>query len=946
MKCISVLLMGAVAVSAADFTTGQAARLVIGQETFTSQDTNSSATILGADGGVAYAANTLFVADSNRVGATPSNHRVLLFTNLSSNLPAPDAVLVNNRKCPACVGQASVVLGQPDFTTTTENIAATPSGLRLPTAVASDGVHLVVADTNHNRVLIWNSIPTINDQPADVVVGQPDFQSSSVPGNTPNARSMRGPSGVWIQNGKLFVADTQNNRVLIYNQIPTTNGAAADMVLGAPNFTSFVQPDLSQQSTSATASNMLNPVSVTSDGVRLYVTDLGYNRVLIWNSIPTSNDAAAELVLGQPNMNSSLANNAFSGKAATSSTDTINRETPVLCSVSSGKDPAGNPTYPAYCSATLNFPRFALSDGQRLFLADGGNDRVLVFKQVPNTNGQSADFVLGQIGGNVNQASDASDSLRTPMSLAWDGTNLYVSDTFNRRINVYSAGTNAIPYQGVRNAASLNIYALGNVALSGTITANDSVTITICSPPAANANTTGCISPSAANASTSGLTVGTDYTYKIKTNDTFDVIVNALVTAINAGNGNPNVVAAPNLATQTVLLAARQAGPDGNQIAYTTSVSTGAMIVLTAAGGTLTGGGDAAKVSAGTVVSIIANPGSTLASGSASADLTTLNQLPTELANTQVYFNGIQAPLFSVSPTEIRAQIPWEVNDTTSINAFVRSVASGSVTVTTPVAVTIVTQNPGIFPSTGSMATPPEGMILHASSQATGVVLVDGTIQPGDVVTVKIEDRSYTYFVQPGDTLDSVRDALVVIVNQDPKVSASAGIAFARNFILQARVAGPGANGLLFSTSVAGPSGGSGAQLILTPETTALCCANIAFSPVTAANPAVPGEVLLVYATGLGLPVLSESYQNLIQTGVKYPAGGPITQPVNFVSSLAGGKTANILSASLKPGTVGTYEVLLQLNSSMPTNPLTNVYIAQDVYISNIVTFALVSPTQ
>jgi uncharacterized protein (TIGR03437 family) len=937
--------MGAVAVSAADFTTGQAARLVIGQETFTSQDTNSSATILGADGGVAYAANTLFVADSNRVGATPSNHRVLLFTNLSSTLPAPDAVLVNNSKCPACVGQASVVLGQPDFTTTTENIAATQSGLRLPTAVASDGAHLAVADTNHNRVLIWNSIPTANDQPANVVVGQPNFQSASVPGNTPNAMSMRGPSGVWIQNGKLFVADTQNNRVLIYNQIPTTNGAAADMVLGAPNFTTVIQPDLTQQSTSATASNMLNPVSVTSDGVRLYVTDLGYNRVLIWNSIPTSNDAAADLVVGQPDMNSSIANNAFSGKPATSSTDTTNKETPVLCSVSSGTDPAGNPTYPTICSATLNFPRFALSDGQRLFLADGGNDRVLVFKQVPNMNGQSADFVLGQIGGNVDQASDASDSLRTPMSLAWDGTNLYVSDTFNRRINVYSAGVNAIPYQGVRNAASLNIYALGNVALSGTITANDSATITICSPPAANANTTGCISPSATNASTSGLTIGTDYTYKIQTNDTFDVIVNALVTAINAGNGDPNVVAAPNLVTQTVLLAARQAGPNGNQIAYTTSVSTGAMITLTAAGGNLTGGGDAAKVSAGTVVSIIANPGSTLASGSASADLTTLNQLPTNLANAQVYFNGIQAPLFSVSPTEIKAQIPWEVNDTTSINAYVRSVDSaGNVTVTTPVAATIVTQNPGIFPNTGSTATPPEGMILHGSSQATGVVLVDGTIQPGDVVTVTINGRSYTYFVQPGDTLDSVRDALVEIVNQDPEVSASAGIAFARNFILKARVAGSGGNGLPFSTSVAGPSGGSGAQLILTPETTTLCCANAvgAFSPVTAANPAVPGEVLLVYATGLGLPVLSEANQNLIQTGVKYPTGGPITQPVNFVSSLAGGKTANILSASLKPGTVGTYEVLLQLNSSMPTNPLTNVYIAQDIYISNIVTFALV----
>jgi len=56
--------------SAADFTTGQAARLVIGQTTFTSQDPNSSDTIVGGVSGLAYAADTLFVADSNRVGAT------------------------------------------------------------------------------------------------------------------------------------------------------------------------------------------------------------------------------------------------------------------------------------------------------------------------------------------------------------------------------------------------------------------------------------------------------------------------------------------------------------------------------------------------------------------------------------------------------------------------------------------------------------------------------------------------------------------------------------------------------------------------------------------------------------------------------------------------------------------------------------------------------------
>lgn len=962
MKCISAFLICAAAACAADFTTGQAARLVIGQPNFTAQQDASSNTILGAASGLAYAADTLFVADSNRVGATPINHRVLLFKNVSTTLPVPTAELPPSSTCPICVGQASVVLGQPDFTTTTENVPATPNGLRLPTAVASDGVHLVVADTNHNRVLIWNSIPTVNDQPADVVVGQPNFTTQASSGNTPSATSMRGPQGVWIQNGKLYVADTQNNRILIYNKVPTTNGVAADVVLGAPNFTTATQPDITQQTTSATASDLLNPVSVTSDGVRLYVADLGYNRVLIWNSIPSSNGAAADVVIGQPNMTSGVANNAFTGTVAVNASDTTNKETPVLCTVSNGKDLAGNPTYPTFCNATLNFPRFALSDGTRLFIADGGNDRVLVFNQIPTQSAPSADTIIGQIGNGVYQSTDAADSLRTPMSLAWDGTNLYVGDAYNRRITVYSIGENSIPYQGVRNAASVNIYALGKVTIgdSGTITANDSITITICSPPAATANTTGCISPNATGAATSGQTEGTDYTYKVQSKDTLDTIVDALVNLINAGNGDPNVYAAPDHATSDVLLAARQPGPDGNNIGYAASVSTNATETAAAAGANLTGGGDAAKVAAGTIITINANPNTSLMYGPATAADLSKPQLPTTLAGTEVYFNGIRAPLLYVSPTQINAQIPWEVanalspcvntqitSNCTSINAYVWATRpDGSVAVTTPVAATIVTQNPGIYSQAGSTANPPAGVIFHYSSEATGVILVDGTIQAGDVVTVTIGSRPYTYTVQSTDTLDSVRDALCVIINQDPLVSCTPGIAFARNIILKARVAGPVANNLPYTSAVAGAPGGSGAQLILTPETTGLCCANIANSPVTDANPAIPGEVLVLYATGLGQPVITEQNQNLINTGSKYPVGAPITQPVNFVSSLAGGKTANILSASLMPGTVGTFEVLFQLNSDMPTDPLTHVYIAQDVYVSNIVTFPVVNPAQ
>jgi hypothetical protein len=336
------------------------------------------------------------------------------------------------------------------------------------------------------------------------------------------------------------------------------------------------------------------------------------------------------------------------------------------------------------------------------------------------------------------------------------------------------------------------------------------------------------------------------------------------------------------------------------------------------------------------VVSIM---GTNLSAGSAAAD-TTQNQLPYNLAGTEVYFNGILAPLFSVSPTQITAQVPWEVNDTTSVNAFVRSVQSdGSVVVTTPVAVTIVPQNPGIYSQSGTsdpvLPSATLGLVYHGSNSATGVISVDGTASAGDSASVTIEERTYTYTVQSGDTLDSIRDALVGLINQDPKVTAIAAGVFDR-ILLTARVQGPEGNNIPYSASA-----DTGAEVIMTAIGTTLCCSNVAGSLVTVQNPALPGEVVYVYATGLGLPVVSDATKDLIQTGVKYPAGGPNTQPVSFVSSLAGGSTADVLSASLLPGTVGIFQVLLHLNSGLATNADTTLTIAQDVYVSNVVTFPL-----
>src|SRR5688572_3489920 len=136
MKSILVVLLAAAAAIAAEFSTGQAARMVIGQRTFTDQFPGAAQDLLGGVSGLAYANDMLFVVDSNRVGASPQNQRVLIFKNVSTTLPKQTDELFYTSPCPVCRGTADVVLGQQDFSTT--DIALNQRGLRTPTSVASD----------------------------------------------------------------------------------------------------------------------------------------------------------------------------------------------------------------------------------------------------------------------------------------------------------------------------------------------------------------------------------------------------------------------------------------------------------------------------------------------------------------------------------------------------------------------------------------------------------------------------------------------------------------------------------------------------------------------------------------------------------------------------------------------------------------------------------------
>jgi uncharacterized protein (TIGR03437 family) len=105
---------------------------------------------------------------------------------------------------------------------------------------------------------------------------------------------------------------------------------------------------------------------------------------------------------------------------------------------------------------------------------------------------------------------------------------------------------------------------------------------------------------------------------------------------------------------------------------------------------------------------------------------------------------------------------------------------------------------------------------------------------------------------------------------------------------------------------------------------------------VTTANPAVPGETLYVLSTGIGPTTPSDQNTGEIFTG------GSSNPPVTPVDSIqVAGTAANIVSAFLVPGMIGIYAVEFQLSNTQAADTATQMTIAQQTFISNVVTFAV-----
>jgi hypothetical protein len=348
-------------------------------------------TLFGPRGAcLAAAGGPLFVSDTG-------HHRLLIWKK------APQADHV----------PADLLIGQADFSREGRNGkgelgcdlgAAT---LNVPTGIASAGGVLAVADAWNHRVLLWHGCPERSNRPADVVLGQDDFTSGLANRgfDRPGADTLNWCYGVAIAGNRLFVADTGNRRVLVWDRIPTTNGAAADLVLGQHDF--VTRDENAGEGAGPLGMRWPHGIAVMDDAI--LVSDAGNNRIMVWRSLPRANGVVCDFVLGQVDM--------------------------------SGLDHNQAAYYPT--AGTLNMPYGLAVQDRCLVVADTANSRLVGFDMDGLAMGGAALRLAGQCDftekGDNRWGPPVRDSLCWPYGVAACGNTLVVADSGNNRVLMWEA---------------------------------------------------------------------------------------------------------------------------------------------------------------------------------------------------------------------------------------------------------------------------------------------------------------------------------------------------------------------------------------------------------------------------------------------------------------------------------------------------------------------------
>lgn len=340
-----------------------------------------------------------------------------------------------------------------------------PLAFNHPNGLATDGTHFLLCDRFNNRVLVWNNLPASWDDAPDIVLGQPDFTSNN-PGTAKNKLNWAGNVSVG-NNGKLAVADTENDRILLWDAFPTENGEPADVSLFLPALSPPGSPLIYGW-----------PWGVWTDGLRLAAVATTGGAILFWDNFPTTDNGAPDYVVKLPQFGTprnistdgstyffvgdhNAKVNGVPGTFFWNSYPSVDNQPYDFYrdewikgeKLPDGKLVAGGllscyvwNTMPT--SATQN-PDLILSPafykngdgvdvayaGGKLFVNNYNGNNVLVFNAIPTSSSQLPDFALGAPAIQA-QTLDSIYYIQNPVP-ATDGTRLIVTSDFDRAIYIW-----------------------------------------------------------------------------------------------------------------------------------------------------------------------------------------------------------------------------------------------------------------------------------------------------------------------------------------------------------------------------------------------------------------------------------------------------------------------------------------------------------------------------
>ncbi len=185
---------------------------------------------------------------------------------------------------------ASIVLGQENFDSCEEKDLESDglNSIGQPMNIWSNGKNLIVT-TRQDRILVWNDFPTQSNESPDFQLGQLDDLSEGKNHNNETSQSgLDYPRGIGGNKHQICVADSGNHRVLVWSKIPISNNDLADIVRGQSDFEKNPYNDTEQDVVTNISPNgftLNKPNDCDMSMEQLFIADEYNNRVLVFDAL-------------------------------------------------------------------------------------------------------------------------------------------------------------------------------------------------------------------------------------------------------------------------------------------------------------------------------------------------------------------------------------------------------------------------------------------------------------------------------------------------------------------------------------------------------------------------------------------------------------------------------------------------------------------------------------